>query len=125
MKLLLDTHTLIWWLTNDSTLSQTARNAIANPENLIFVSAASAWEIAIKKTIGKLQPPDDLAEQIQEKDFLPLPIEISHALKVEQLPLHHHDHFDRILIAQAMAEKMKIITRDRKFDAYEVETISS
>ena len=125
MKLLLDTHTLIWWLTNDSTLSQTARKAIANPDNLIFVSAASAWEIAIKKTIGKLQAPDDLAEQIQQKDFLPLPIEISHALKVEQLPLHHHDHFDRILIAQAMAEKMKIITRDRKFDAYEVETISS
>lgn len=125
MKFLLDTHTLIWWLTNEPTLSQKARKAIADPDNLVFVSAASAWEIAIKKSIGKLNAPDDLAAQIETKDFQPLPIDISHALYVEKLPLHHSDPFDRIIIAQGICEKMKIITRDRKFDAYPVGVLKS
>ncbi|GAB4525777.1 MAG: type II toxin-antitoxin system VapC family toxin [Pleurocapsa sp.] len=123
MQLLLDTHALIWWLSNDSTLSLEARNAIANPDNIVFVSAASAWEIAIKKSLGKLQVPDDLKIQIEEKKFTPLAININHALIVEKLPLHHQDPFDRILIAQAMSENLIIITRDRKFEAYEVKTI--
>ena len=70
MQLLLDTHALIWWLSNDSTLLVEARNAIANPDNIVFVSAASAWEIAIKKFLGKLQAPDDLKVQIEEKRLL-------------------------------------------------------
>lgn len=118
MKFLLDTHALIWWLANEPTLSQKARKAIADPDNLVFLSAASAWEIAIKKSIGKLSVPDDLAAQIEKKDFQPLPINISHALYVEKLPLYHTDPFDRIIIAQGICEKMKIITRDSKFDAY-------
>lgn len=123
MQLLLDTHALIWWLSNDSTLSVEVRNAIANPDNIVFVSAASAWEIAIKKSLGKLQAPDDLKIQIEEKKFTPLAISIDHALIVEKLPLHHQDPFDRILISQAVSENLIIITRDRKFEAYEVKTI--
>jgi PIN domain nuclease of toxin-antitoxin system len=125
MKLLLDTHTLIWWLANNPTLSIEAKQAIAQVDNMVFVSAASAWEIAIKKTIGKLKAPDDLPEQIEKKKFQPLPIEIRHALKVEKLPLHHSDPFDRILIAQALCEELTIVTRDRKFDAYSVSIVKA
>ena len=125
MRLLLDTHTLIWWLTNDPTLSVEAKTAIAVADNLVFVSAASAWEIAIKKSLGKLEAPDDLAAQIEEKRFTPLAININHALAVEQLPYHHQDPFDRILIAQAIWEQLTIITRDRKFDRYDVAIIKS
>ena len=91
----------------------------------MFVSAASAWEIAIKKSLGKLQAPDDLPVQIKQKNFISLDINIHHVLKVEKLPLHHQDPFDRILIAQAMYEQMIIVTRDRKFDIYQVKTIKS
>lgn len=123
MQLLLDTHTLIWWLTNNPTLAAQAKKAIADPDNLVFVSAASAWEIAIKKSLGKLQAPDDLAAQIKAKNFIPLAISIEHAVMVEQLPIHHQDPFDRILIAEGMYEQLVIVTRDRKFDFYKVDTI--
>ena len=123
MQLLLDTHALIWWLANNPTLCDRARDAIANPDNVIFVSAASAWEIAIKKSIGKLQTPDDLAMQIEAKGFIPLSIDLNHALTVESLPQHHQDPFDRILIAQAIYERLTIITRDRKFSVYKVDLI--
>ena len=123
MQLLLDTHALIWWLSNDSTLSVKAKEAIADPDNIVFVSAASAWEIAIKKSLGKLQAPDDLSVQIKKKRFRPLAITIDHALTVEKLPLHHQDPFDRILIAQALYKNLIIVTRDRKFELYEVKTI--
>ena len=123
MQLLLDTHALIWWLSKDSKLSVEAKDAIADPDNIVFVSAASAWEIAIKKSLGKLQAPDDLKIQIEEKRFTPLDINIDHALAVEKLPLHHQDPFDRILIAQAISENLIIVTRDKKFEDYEVKTI--
>ncbi|MGB6300531.1 MAG: type II toxin-antitoxin system VapC family toxin [Rivularia sp. (in: cyanobacteria)] len=125
MKFLLDTNTLIWWLANDATLSQTAIKIIANPDNLIFVSAASAWEIAIKKQIGKLNIPDDLETQIEQNEFQALSITLSHAAYIEKLPLHHKDPFDRIIISQAICENMKIITRDKKFDIYQVDVIKS
>ena len=123
MQLLLDTHALIWWLANNPTLSNKAKDAIANPDNIIFVSAASAWEIAIKNSIGKLQTPNDLAMQIEAKGFVPLSIDLHHALTVESLPQHHQDPFDRILIAQAIYEHLTIITRDRKFNVYEIDLI--
>ncbi|HEY9769773.1 MAG TPA: type II toxin-antitoxin system VapC family toxin [Coleofasciculaceae cyanobacterium] len=125
MHLLLDTHTLIWWLANNSTLSITAKGAIANPDNLVFVSAASAWEIAIKKSLGKLQAPDDLQKQIEETKFRPLAINIDHALAIEHLPYYHQDPFDRILIAQAIYEQLTIVTRDRIFKSYDVAIIQS
>lgn len=120
MKLLLDTHTLIWWLADNPTLFQGAKKAIANPDNLVFVSAASAWEIATKKSLGKLDAPDDLETQIETHNFQPLPIKITHGVAVGKLPWHHNDPFDRIIIAQAMCESMTIITRDKKFSFYDV-----
>ena len=120
MKLLLDTHALIWWLANNSTLFEGAKKAIANPDNLVFVSAASAWEIAIKKSLGKLDAPDDLEAQISKHDFQPLFINITHGIAVGKLPWHHKDPFDRIIITQAICESMTIITRDKKFNSYDV-----
>ncbi|MGL4880515.1 MAG: type II toxin-antitoxin system VapC family toxin [Waterburya sp.] len=123
MQFLLDTHALIWWLSKNPTLSSQAHQAIANPDNLVFVSAASAWEIAIKKSLGKLETPNDLVEQIEKKRFKSLAISIEQALMVEQLPLHHQDPFDRILIAQARYLNLTIITRDNKFNSYDVNLI--
>lgn len=120
MKLLLDTHALIWWLKNDPTLFKGAKKAISNPDNLVFVSAASAWEIAIQKSLGKLDAPDDLETQINQHNFRPLPITIAHGVIVGKLPWHHKDPFDRIIIAQAMCESMTVITRDKKFNLYNV-----
>ena len=120
MKLLLDTHTLIWWLANNPTLFEGAKKAIANPNNLVFVSAASAWEIAIKKSLGKLDAPEDLETQIEVHNFQALPITITHGVAVGKLPWHHKDPFDRIIIAQAICESATIITRDKKFNLYNV-----
>ena len=124
MQLLLDTHALIWWLSKNVKLSARAYKEIANPCNIVFVSAASAWEIAIKKSIKKLETPDDLVEQINEKNFQPLAITIEQALAVEKLPMHHQDPFDRILIAQAQCLNLTIVTRDRKFNFYDVNLIN-
>lgn len=123
MQLLLDTHTLIWWLCNDLTLAIKAKDAIANPDNIVFVSAASTWEIAIKKSLGKLKAPDDLIEQIKKKRFKPLAIGIEETMLLEKLPLHHQDPFDRILIAQARCLNLTIVSRDRKFNFYDVNLI--
>lgn len=120
MKLLLNTHTLIWWLKNDPTLFEGAKKAISNPDNLVFISAASAWEIAIKKSLGKLDAPDDLETQIEKHNFQLLPITIAHGVAVGKLPWHHKDPFDRIIIAQAICESMTIITRDKKFNSYNI-----
>ena len=125
MYLLLDTHALIWWLAKNPTLSNTAKDAIANPDNIVFVSAASAWEITIKKSLGKLQAPDDLRQQLEKQRFTPLAIDIDHALAIKQLPHHHKDPFDRILIAQAIHERLTIVSRDRIFKSYDVAIIES
>ena len=118
MKVLLDTHTLLWWLAEDETLSIKARQVISSPKTIVFVSAASAWEIAIKKAIGKLQAPDDLVEALTVNRFQPLPIKIEHALFAGSLPRHHDDPFDRMLVAQALMEKLTIITRDKFIPEY-------
>jgi PIN domain nuclease of toxin-antitoxin system len=123
MKLLLDTHILIWWLSQDRRLSQLETDIITNPDNLIFVSAATAWEIAVKKMIGKLEAPDDLPAALAANNFLELPITIDHSQKLYQLPLHHHDPFDRIMVAQAISEDLIFMTRDAKIALYEIRTI--
>lgn len=125
MHLLLDTHALIWWLAKNPTFSNTAKDAIANPDNIVFVSAASAWEIAIKKSLGKLQAPDDLKQQLDKQNFTPLAISIDHALAIKHLPHHHKDPFDRILIAPAIHEGLTIVSRDRIFESYDVAMIKS
>jgi PIN domain nuclease of toxin-antitoxin system len=123
MKLLLDTHILIWWLSEASRLSQTEIDIITDSDNFIFVSAATAWEIAVKKMIGKLEAPDDLPAALAINNFLELPIMIEHSQKLYQLPLHHNDPFDRIMVAQAMSEDLTFMTRDTKISLYEIRTI--
>jgi len=123
LNLLLDTHVLIWTFTDDPSLSQSARDAIIDPGNLVFASAASVWEIAIKRAIGKLRVPDDVNNQIEAHRFEPLAMTTSHAWTAGNLPPHHQDPFDRMLIGQAIEEDLTILTRDVRFDTYGVPLI--
>lgn len=123
MKLILDTHVLLWWLNNEKSLSQKAFESISKSTNIVFVSAATAWEISIKKALGKLQAPDDLENALSANNFLPLPISISHGLLAGQLPPHHDDPFDRLLVAQSIIEKCTLVTRDQKQFLYDIQTI--
>lgn len=125
MSYLLDTHILLWWLSDNPKLSLKTRELIKNPQNSIFVSSASAWEIAIKKALGKLEVPDGLEEALYENNFLPLNITINHALIVGELPPFHLDPFDRMLISQAKVENFTILTHDRVFAKYPVKVIIS
>ena len=125
MRLLLDTHVLLWWLANDPSLVREANAAIANPASAVFVSAATAWEIAIKQALGKLEAPSDLERQIELNRFEPLSITIAHAYSAGTLPHHHDDPFDRMLVAQALAEGLTIITRDPRLDPYGVSTMAA
>lgn len=123
MRLLLDTHTLLWWLSDDPTLSQVARSAIARPDADVAISAASAWEVSIKSALGKLTAPGDLEAQLHRHRFSSLPITIRHALVAGSLPRHHDDPFDRMLVAQARIERMTLVTRDPRIGLYGVPTI--
>ena len=125
MNLLLDTHTLIWALENNATLSEEARNAIINGKNMVFVSAVSAWEISIKEAIGKLKVPDNLQEEISLHRFTPLNINFEHAKRAGELPPLHKDPFDRMLIAQAEIEKLILVTRDRLIAQYNVNLLQA
>ncbi len=121
MRLLLDSHVFLWWLAADSRLRAGARKAVADPSGIVHVSAATVWELSIKATLGKLDLGDaDLLEQIEENDFVELPMTARHALAAAALPRHHDDPFDRMLIAQASLEGLTILTRDQAFRAYEV-----
>jgi PIN domain nuclease of toxin-antitoxin system len=119
VRLLLDTHAVLWWLADES-LTAEARDAIRDPANMVAVSAVSAWEISIKKALGKLSAPDDLEQQVHANGFTPLPISIAHGVAAGRLDRHHEDPFDRILIAQALAEGLMIVTRDKRFGDYGV-----
>ena len=119
MSLLLDTHVLLWWLSRNPALAEEARSAIAE-DSLVFVSAATAWEIAIKRGSGKLTAPSDLEEQIERHNFQPLPITLPHALRAGSLPRHHNDPFDRMLVAQAEMEQLTVVTRDSRMARYGV-----
>lgn len=124
MELLLDTHAFLWWLSGDKALSRTAKNAIGNESNTVFVSAVSAWEIATKHRLGKLAQAGavaaDVGGAILEQGFVALPISIMHGQTAGALPGPHRDPFDRMLIAQAMLEKLALITNERVFDSYGV-----
>lgn len=120
MSFLLDTHILLWFLENDSKLSTQVREVIINPKNIIFVSAISAWEISIKQSLGKLIAPNNLEEALRFSRLEVLAMKLAHAIKVSDLPMHHKDPFDRMLIAQALVEGLTIITVDHKFKLYDV-----
>lgn len=123
MNLLLDTHALLWWLADDPQLSAEARAAVGDAQNVVCVSAATAWEIAIKKAAGKLEAPKDLMAAISASGFQHLPITIAHALAAGQLPNHHSDPFDRMLVAQARLENLTLVTRDERIAKYRVGTL--
>ena len=118
--LLLDTHVLLWWLDDPTSLDAAARRLIADPGNRVFVSAAVAWEITIKRQLGKLEAPDDFEEALEEERFQHLPITVPHALAVAELPPIHADPFDRIQVAQARLECLTIVTRDATIPNYDV-----
>ena len=118
MNLLVDTGTLLWWANGDE-LSSAASQAVADPDNRVWVSAASIWEIGIKQSLGKLTVRGDLDALIDE-DFEHLPITFAHARLAAQLPRHHRDPFDRMLIAQAQTHDLTLVTRDRRISSYDV-----
>ncbi|MHB1538503.1 MAG: type II toxin-antitoxin system VapC family toxin [Solirubrobacteraceae bacterium] len=123
MRLLIDSHALLWHLSDDPRLGPKASAAIEASDAEVLVSAASLWEIAIKVGLGKLEAPDDLPERLEPLGFRRLPVTVADAWRVRSLPHHHGDPFDRLLIAQAQAESMPIVTGDPAFADYEVTVI--
>ena len=118
-KLLLGTHVFLWWRANDPILQGAARSAIAGAD-VVFVSAATAWEAAIKASLGRLDLPDTVESGVADSGFEKLKISFSHAEAAAALPPHHGDPFDRMLVAQAVSESLTLVTHDRKLKAYEV-----
>ena len=125
MRLLLDTHALLWALGDPEQLDAQARQAIVDPENVAAVSAASAWEIAIKRALRKLEAPADLASALAASRFQQVAISVEHALAAGSLPNHHGDPFDRMLIAQARIEGFTVVTRDARFELYGVGVLAA
>lgn len=120
MKYLLDTHVWLWWLSDPDELGDETVSLIAAPEHLVAVSAASVWEVTIKRARGRLRFDGDPVEAIVAGGFEPLPMSLEHAAAAGDLPPHHRDPFDRMLVAQARIEDLTIITRDPSFAAYDV-----
>jgi PIN domain nuclease of toxin-antitoxin system len=119
VNLLLDTHAFLWWQMNDRFLNRNAKDTIATAD-LVFVSAASAWEAAIKSSMGKLRLPASIETGVEESGFEKLLISFSHAEMAAALPRHHNDPFDRMLIAQALAEGLTLVTHDKNMAPYDV-----
>ena len=120
--LLLDTHVLLWWQTDSGRLKKAVRQHIAgNP--MVWVSAASGWEVAIKQSLGKVTLADSFSAVVLAGGFVELPITFRHTERVTALPAHHADPFDRMIIAQAQVEAATIVTHDRQFGAYDVDII--
>jgi PIN domain nuclease of toxin-antitoxin system len=126
MTLLLDTHAFLWFVTGDRRLSSRSRAVIEQEDSRLLLSAASVWEMAIKSSLGRLSLPSRLEDYVAEKvgeGFEVLPIDWTHAAGVERLPFHHRDPFDRLLVAQSLAEGVPIVTRDRVFRKYGVRVV--
>jgi len=127
MKILLDTQCWLWWIAAPEKLNRRARRRIADKRNTVYLSAASSWEIAIKYSLGRLSLPEPplqfIPKRLARDTITALPIEIMHSLYVANLPRHHRDPFDRILISQSIREDIPIMTADRQFERYEVEII--
>jgi PIN domain nuclease of toxin-antitoxin system len=118
--LLIDTHVLLWWRGDSHRISADAHEAIANPDVPLFFSAASIWEIAIKRAQGKLSVPENLLDTMEQRGFLELPVVSRHAIRAGALPAHHSDPFDRMIVAQAQTEGFTVVTKDTRIAAYDV-----
>jgi PIN domain nuclease of toxin-antitoxin system len=125
LRLLLDTHALLWWLDGNSKLAPVAAAAISDPDNFVAVSSVSIWEVAIKVKIRRLAIPSDFDVRIAAGPLDPLPITHRHAYAAGALPPHHDDPFDRMLIAQARLEGLTLVTRDRRFADYDVALLAA
>jgi len=127
MRLLLDTHAILWFATGDAALSASARTRVTDPQNEVCVSLASAWEMAVKTSLGKLKLDRELGRWLERyvigNGFSFLPISLSHTLGVARLPHHHGDPFDRLLVAQCEIEHRSLVSRDPAFDAYGIQRI--
>ncbi len=127
MRLLLDTHVFLWWVYDDPKLTKTSRSIIESMTNTKYVSAVTAWELAIKSGQGKLKLNQSVGEfykkYIQQNGFEILPLSLNHLFAVEHIPLHHKDPFDRLLIAQAQIESLSIVSADSALDAYHIERL--
>jgi PIN domain nuclease of toxin-antitoxin system len=122
-SLLLDTHTVLWAVDRTSALSPTVRTLLEDPENEPLVSVASLWEIAIKSSLGKLSAPEELPDEIDATGFGWLAVAREHAWAVRSLPHHHRDPFDRLLVAQALTERLPLVSADEQLDAYGVDRV--
>ncbi len=127
MRLLLDTHTFLWWITDKDRLSRRARSLIGRGDNEILFSAVSGWEIAVKAGLGRIDLPSNpeqfIPQQIAANAFEVLPIQLRHTLRVFALPSLHRDPFDRMLVAQAAVERLPILSGDPQFSGYPVEIV--
>jgi PIN domain nuclease of toxin-antitoxin system len=117
-RFLLDTHVLLWWLDDSSELGPRCKELIADQRNQVYVSAATTWEISIKKALGKLVAPDDIDSIVEDEGFSKLPISLYHGQLAGSLPMLHRDPFDRMLIAQAQAEGLILMTSDTNIGLY-------
>lgn len=124
-RLLLDTHALLWVLEDAAALDESARSAIVDPRNDVFVSSISMWEISIKRSLGKLKAPEDLLSTIDASGLRELPVTVVHADHAGGLPPHHRDPFDRMLVAQAQVEGLTIVTHDSVIAKYGVRTLAT
>lgn len=120
---LLDTHVILWWLSGSGLLPEGARREIADPANPVFVSVAAVWEMAIKKSIGRLEMPANLEQALASDHISVLPIGLDHALAVAELPALHGDPFDRLQIAQARIERLVLVTHDARIRQYDLEVL--
>jgi len=118
LRILLDTHLLLWWLSASPSLSVEASEMIRDPANMVFVSAVSLWEIWLKESLGKLRVPADFTDRLAAEDFESLPLTASQTRRVATLPWHHRDPFDRMLIAQAQFESLVLLTGDETLAVY-------
>ena len=125
MNLLIDAHVLCWWIADQPELAGKARAAIADPGNIVGVSAATIWELAIKQAAGRLEFHGDFRDELDANRFDLLAIGLEHALAAATLPPHHSDPFDRMLVAQAQIERLTIVTRDRRIPQYGVAVLAA
>jgi PIN domain nuclease of toxin-antitoxin system len=123
LKLLLDTHAALWWLSADPRFGATAEGHLTDATNQVLLSAVVVWEVALKRSLGKLRAPGDLAPTLLGSGAVPLPLDLHHAAAVEQLPWHHRDPFDRLLVAQATVERAALVSRDAALAAYGITVV--
>ena len=124
MNMLLDTHVWLWLLSDPDRIGSKVRRWLENPANTVFVSAVSGWEVEVKRALGKLRAPSDLLKHVQALRFTELPLHLRHVEELSRLPERHRDPFDRMLIAQARADDLSLVTHDKNVLAYPVKTIA-